>query len=333
MIKPIKKQVSIKVPVRADIAGAFSDIAYYLAKYNIDKGEVVNISLPVYINVEITVGREIDPITIETPDLNEKIVGDLVDLAAQEKNNASQVAMNFIRIFALDSAGLRIVVTSSGKIPPASGLGTSSAVGVGIVIALCELYGLYGINAPEFNYLIEESMGVTGGKQDYYASYLGGLNYLSFTGPGKSLVGVIEHYDEKSRGYKWLLERSVVYFSGQSRSSGVANAKPEGVIKKNPEILSQIASVAADVAAAIKTFDQAKLMKAITCDREYRLKLMKEYYNETLWQMAKAGESLGFAHRACGAGAGGCLLFVGEPEKKKELINNLEKIGGRLVYG
>ena len=49
MREAIQKEVEIKLPVRADIAGAFSDLAYYLDKYQIEKGEVTNISLPVYI--------------------------------------------------------------------------------------------------------------------------------------------------------------------------------------------------------------------------------------------------------------------------------------------
>lgn len=332
MIKPIKKNVSLKVPVRADIAGAFSDIPYYLQKYQIERGEVVNIALPVYLNIQAEIGRETDPITIETPDLNEKIVGDLVDLKAQEKNNVSQVALNFIRLFSLDSAGLKIIVDSGGKIPVASGLGTSSAVGVGVVMALSELYGLSGINAPEFNYLVEQSMGVVGGKQDHYASFLQGVNYLSFSGPQKSIVTLIHNFDNKSPEYKWLSERIIVYFSGQSRSSGLANAKPDEAIAKNPSLLLQIAAVAKPVYEAIKTMNEEALKRAIAMDRKNRLKLSKEYYTDTLWQMAKDAEKLGFAHRACGAGAGGCLLFFGDPGKKKELISKLEKIGGKLVY-
>ena len=331
MIKPTKQSVSLKIPVRADISGAFSDIPYYLEKYSLPGGEVVNVSLPVYLSITAEIGRTTDPITIDMPDLKEKIVGDLVDLAAQEKSNASQVAMNFIRLFALDSAGLKISVDSEGIIPPASGLGTSSAVGVGIVMALSQLYGLTGVNAPEFNYLIEQAMGVTGGKQDYYAPYLGGINHLKFYGPNSSLVQVLAHEDTDSKSYKWLMDRAVVYFSGVSRSSGVANAKPEDVIKKNPEILTEIADVAKVAHQAILDQDEKKLAAAIELDRENRLKLKNGYYNDLMWQLGKVAESHGFAHRGCGAGSGGCMLFFGDPAKKSALITDLTKISGRLV--
>jgi galactokinase/mevalonate kinase-like predicted kinase len=330
MIIPIKKSSKIQVPVRADIAGAFSDIPYYLNKYKIPTGEVVNISLPVYIEMSAEIGRQSEPITLLMPDLNEKISGDLIDLAVQEKNNASQVAMHFIRLFSLDSAGLKITISSGGKIPPASGLGTSSAVGVGLVRLLADLYGIAGINAPEFNYLVEQAMGVRGGKQDCYASFIEGINYLKFYGPDSGLVDFTINFEKSSAEYKWLLDRSVVYFTGDSRSSGVANAKPEDQVKKDPEILTRIAKQAGQAIAAINNKNQEELAAAITQDRINRLELSSDYYNDKMLKMGNVGETFGFAHRACGAGAGGCMLFFGDGDKNK-LITELNKLGGRRV--
>ncbi len=333
MLKPIKNRVEIKVPVRADVAGAFSDIPYYLAKYNIGQGEVVNVALPAYLLVIIEAGRQIDPITLEMPDMKEKIVGDLVDLAAQESNNASQVASNFIRLFALDSAGLKITITSNGKIPPASGLGTSSAVGVGLVRALSEMFGLKGINAPEFNYLIEQAMGVTGGKQDSYASFLGGINHLKFWGPDRGMVSLVSHFDDNSKENKWLLDHLLVYFSGESRSSGVANAKAEKRVKKDPKILTVLAKEAKNAFVAIEKMNIELLKRIVKRDRENWFELTDgNWYTPRLRELAKVGENLGFEHRAGGAGAGGCLLFFGDPAKKKELVSKLQKISGRIVY-
>lgn len=330
MIKPIKQKSSIKVPVRADLGGAFSDIPYYLNKYKIPAGEVVNISLPVSISLVAEIKEATEPITLEMPDLGEKISGDLIDLAVQEKNNASQVAMQFIRIFSLDCAGLHIKISSDGKIPPASGLGTSSAVGVGLIRLLADLYGLAGINAPEFNYLVEQAMAVRGGKQDCYASFITGINYLKFYGPDRGLVELMKNYPVDSKNYKWLLERLVVYFSGDSRSSGKANARPEDKIKKNPKILSKIAAVASGLMEAIDKNDEKKVASAITLDRQNRLELSTDYYTKKMVKMGQVGEKLGFTHRACGAGAGGCLVFFGKGDKKK-LISELNKLGGEVV--
>lgn len=332
MIAPIKTKIEVKVPVRVDIAGGFSDIPYYLEKYQIDFGEVLNISLPLYINVMAEIGNG-EEIIIDMPDLNETISGGLKELAAQEKNNASIMTHNFIQFFNLDAKGLTIKISSSGQIPPASGLGTSSAVGVAIVEALSSLYGLAGINAPEFNFLVEQAMGICGGKQDPYSSYLGGVNYLRFWGPNKSLVEIKHHFDQDSREYQWFLDHAVVYFSGQSRSSGSANARPEEIIEKDPGILSDIAAVAAEANEAIKDFDILRMQTAIARDRENRLRLGGEYYyNDLMWQLCKVAEEYGFAHRACGAGAGGCLLFFGDQDKKQELVSKLEKISGKLIY-
>lgn len=331
MITPIKKSSQIKVPVRADLAGGFSDIPYYLKKYDIPSGEVVNLSLPVNITIIGKIGSASEPITLEMPDLNEKISGDLIDLAVQEKNNASQVAMQFIRIFSLDCAGLHITISSDGKIPPASGLGTSSAVGVGLVRLLSDLYGITGINAPEFNYLIEQAMQTRGGKQDCYASFIKGINYLKFYGPDSALVDLRENYSESSKEYRWLADKLVIYYSGDSRSSGKANARPEDRIKKDPAILNKIASQALKAIQAIKSKDATALSKAINSDRQNRLELSADYYTQKMIKMGQVGKRCGFAHRACGAGVGGCLLFFGSGDKKK-LISELNKLGGKAVY-
>lgn len=327
----VKTEVKLDVPVRADIAGAFSDLAYYLDKYDIDKGEVTNFSLPVFLEISAKIDDENGSMVVKLPDLGEEIEGDINDLRKQESNNVSQIIIHFISLFNLDTSGLFIEVSGGGIIPPASGLGTSSAVGVGVIMALSELYGLYGINPCELNYIVELSMGIMGGKQDYYAAWLRGITYLEFSGPAKSLVSVRKHLDESSKEYKWLSEKSVVYYSGQSRSSGVANAEPEQKVEKDPDILRRIAKVANDSWEAIEKMDENGMADAIMRDRENRLELSKMYYTHEMTKMGEIAESLGYAHRACGAGMGGCMLFFGNPENHQKLEDELKSIGGRRV--
>ena len=328
---PVKKIVNIKVPVRADIAGAFSDIAFYLDKYKVKKGEVTNIALPVMIDIEAKINQENANLLLSMPDLDKEIEGDYEELEKQEVNNVSEIMRHFIRLFDLDHSGLNISVSAKGKIPPASGLGTSSAVGVGVIMALSELYGLSGINPCELNYMVELAMGVMGGKQDYYAAWLGGANYLEFLGPRNCLAAARDHLDENDRRTKWFLKNAVVYYSGQSRSSGAANSEPEKIVAKKPKILNQIAAVAADSWQALIEMNDKKMAEAINSDRRNRLKLSKLYYTDLIWQMAGVAEKLGYAHRVCGAGSGGCALFFGNPKNHNKLESELKKIGGWKV--
>ena len=207
-----KEKVKIKIPVRADLAGGTSDIAYYLEKYGIDHGSVVNITLSVEIEIEVSIVESSKEIKVIMPDLGSVVEGDLVKLQNQEKDNACQIMSHFLRFFALDFRGLKVKISSQGKIPPASGLGTSSAMGVGLVLALAKLYGVYGINPAEFTYLVETSMGLLGGKQDYYAAWIGGLNYMIFHGPHKSLVSIKESFPKSHRLYRWVAKKMVIYY-------------------------------------------------------------------------------------------------------------------------
>lgn len=331
MREAAKKEVSVQVPVRADIAGAFSDLAYYLEKYGIKRGEVTNISLPVYIKARASISDENANMVVKLPDLNQEIEGDIDELEKQENNNVSEILKHFIKLFDLNISGLHVEVDGAGKIPPASGLGTSSAAGVAVIMAMSQLYGLYGINPCELNYIVELAMGVMGGKQDYYAAWVKGLNNFEFFGPNKSMVGLRNHLDENSPQYEWALKQMMVYYTGQSRSSGETNAKPEDKIASDPDILRRIAVVASDAWQAIVTKDSARIMDAIVRDRENRLELSSIYYSNTMHRMASIGDQFGYAHRGCGAGNGGCMLFFGEHQNHDQLEKELKKIGGWRV--
>jgi len=331
MREAVKEKVQIKIPVRADISGAFSDIAYYLDRYQIERGEVVNISLPVFLNITARIDEENANMVVDLPDLQAQIEGDVDELNKRDNDNVSRIIKHFIQLFDLDVSGLNIRVDGEGKIPPASGLGTSSAVGVGIISALSRLYGLYGINPCELNYLVELAMGVMGGKQDYYAAWVKGIGYYHFMGPGKSMVNLADYLDENSRQYEWFLERSMVYYSGVSRSSGVANSEPEKKVKSDPDILRRIAKEAGKSWRAIKTMDMDELQSTINQDRRNRTELSTIYYIDSMKKMGMIAQKMGYAHRACGAGMGGCMLFFGNSRNHSKLEKELKKLGGWRV--
>lgn len=323
-----REKARIKIPVRADLAGGTSDIAFYLEKYGVDHGSVVNISLPVEIEIEVGIVESSKEIKIIMPDLGNVVEGDLVKLQNQEKDNACQITSHFLRFFALDFKGLEVKISSRGKIPPASGLGTSSAMGVGLVLALAELYGVYGINPAEFAYLVETSMGLLGGKQDYYAAWLSGLNYMIFHGPHKSLVSIKESFPVNHPLYRWVSKKMVIYYGGESRSSGKMNQQFKAKIAADPSVFAGIAECADNAFKAILAQDEKALSGAINQDRDLHLELSSLYYSKKMRQMARVGEELGYAHRGCGAGGGGCLLFWGEEKNHQELLKRLEPLGG-----
>ena len=326
-----KEKVKIKIPVRADLAGGTSDIAYYLEKYGIDYGSVVNITLSVEIEIEVSIVESSKEIKVIMPDLGSVVEGDLVKLQNQEKDNACQIMSHFLRFFALDFRGLKVKISSQGKIPPASGLGTSSAMGVGLVLALAKLYGVYGINPAEFTYLVETSMGLLGGKQDYYAAWIGGLNYMIFHGPHKSLVSIKESFPKSHRLYRWVAKKMVIYYCGESRSSGKMNREFKAKIAKDPLVFAQIAKCADNAFKAVINKDEEALSMAINQDRDLHLELSSLYYSKKMRQMAKAGEKLGYAHRGLGAGGGGCLLFWGDENNHQQLLKKLNPFGGAEI--
>jgi len=325
------KKVVLNIPVRADLAGASTDISYYLVKCKADHGSVINIALPVTVRIEAKINSG-KGIKLSLPDLGQEISGNFEDLNKQENNNISQIVRHFINLFNIDPNGLEISVTSKGKIPPASGLGTSSTVGVGVIMALAKLYNKPGINVPELNYLVEMSMGILGGKQDYYAAWLGGVNYLTFDGPGFGKVNVKSRFESSSDTYNWLVKDIFVYSSGELRSSGVLNSQMEDQYSREPNLINKIAKNADDLWQSIVKKDENKIAESINRDRELRYHLSDAYYTKNMKIISKVAEKCGYVHRACGAGGGGCLLFYGQKKNHSKLNNALKNFAGSKVY-
>ena len=102
----------------------------------------------------------------------------------------------------------------------------------------------------------------------------------------------------------------------------------EAKIAKDPSVFAEIAKCADNAFKAILAQDEKALSQAINQDRELHLELSSLYYSEKMHQLAEAGEGLGYAHRGCGAGGGGCLLFWGQENNHQKLLKRLHPLGG-----
>ena len=159
------KTVTVRVPVRIDLAGGWTDVPAYCST---NRGEVINIAINRYITAEMHIDDE-----------------------------------------------RRISVNYSSDMPVGSGLGTSGAMNVALLSAISG-EGRTPEEIAELAFQFEALLGNTGGRQDQWASALGGMQHLVFEGDSVTSTPLNPSADFLS----WIERNLVLFDSGITHVSG-----------------------------------------------------------------------------------------------------------------
>jgi D-glycero-alpha-D-manno-heptose-7-phosphate kinase len=196
-------------------------------------------------------------------------------------------------------------------VPFGSGLGGSSALAVATAAALARAAGrsLNGAGGVEFVRDVETRvLGKPAGVQDYYPAFGGGLHCLRFQ-TGRT---VPERHDVDPD----VWERHLTLFdTGASHSSGMNNWEvfrrrlegDEGVARS----LDAIADAARRMAAAAVRLDFPAMGVALRDEWAARRELAPVVSSPVIEQAIAAALIAGaWGGKACGAGGGGCVVFL-----------------------
>ncbi|HXI12282.1 MAG TPA: hypothetical protein VNM92_06520 [Thermoanaerobaculia bacterium] len=317
------KRVRVRAPLRADLAGGTLDLwPLYLFHPG---ARTVNVAISYH--AESEVGLTTDPgIEIFLTDLNyRKRYETLAEASADPK--VVLIAK------ALEHFGLTgVSVTTRTDAPRGSGLGGSSALTVTLVRALSEV-----ANAPvegdELITLVRDLesrlLQSPAGVQDYYPPVYGGLASLHLN-PGKiTRVPIALPVEE-------LAEHFVLHYSEVSHFSGTNNWE---IYKRHidgdeavREGLGRLATTSRKMEDALTAGDLAKAGAALGEEWENRKALIAGVstpeIDEAIAAAAKAGA---WGGKVCGAGGGGCIVFLMPPRKRKAVLKALSKVPGRVV--
>ncbi len=218
-------------------------------------------------------------------------------------------------------------------VPFGSGLGGSSALTVALMGALESLSprGLTGVDRVDFvrdveTRVLEKPAGV----QDYYPPLEGGIHVIRF------LAGRTTALRLPADAETW--ERHLTLFdSGVSHSSGMNNwqilrARLEGD-RAVAENLESVRRAAAAMSEAIRTSDFAGMGAALRREWEARRRLAPVVSTPLIERaIAAALEAGAWGGKACGAGGGGCVVFLSAPDSTGAVRRALGAIGeGSLV--
>lgn len=287
----------VKAPVRIDFAGGWTDIQPFASTQG---GAVLNAAIDHYVE------------------------GKLEIKGADNKKGV----MNAGKIV---SQGSGISISYASDLPTGSGLGTSAAMNV--VFLFLIRYELFKNKKPPFiaeaAFEMEQLLRIKGGKQDQYASALGGINFMRFTNKVD-----VKRLRIKNSVKRELEKNLVLCYSGKSRLSGNIHDKVWNRYLKGEtvEAFNGLKQSAYKMKDTLIKGDMDEFAGLLNKNWGYQKQLDSSVTNaaiEKLFKTARKSGALG--GKACGAGGGGCLLFCCKPDKVNSVKRHLAKAGGKII--
>ena len=332
--------VQREAPCRIDLAGGTIDLwPLYLYLGNL---ELVQMALSLKAKSIVTVEKSAKTkIVIESADYSRSMTFDsLLELRKSLKKTTKANPLRWLcRVaeFFLSRSqhqGTLILKTSS-EVPPGSGLGGSSTLGIAMGQSLAE-----ALNDPlaKNPWVLQQSIRDLdaieiehpAGDQDYVPALFGGLLVFKLA-PGSRNIERLS-----SEVAQTISDRSALIYTGKPHHSGLNNwqifrAAHEG--KRIPlKRLQKIQKISGQMAEALRVGNFKNFEKLINAEWAERQQLAKAVNAPVLvdaWNFAKKHGAT--ARKACGAGGGGCLyVYFPDAEKCKAFVQSPLKKGWKV---
>jgi D-glycero-alpha-D-manno-heptose-7-phosphate kinase len=316
-----------QTPLRIGLLGGGTDLPDYYREHG---GRVVNCAIDKYIYVivkerfddDIYVNYSKKEIVSRVDDLEHELVREAMRMTGVTKG---------------------VEITTLADIPSAgSGLGSSSAVAVGLLHALFAYTGRQ-VSAEELAQgaceIEIERCGKPIGKQDQYITAFGGIRDIRF-GPGEEVAA--DEIELTSAGRRALQHQILLFYTGVTRSANSILAEQSANIATTQPELHLLRDLASFTADRLRGGDidavGAAMREAWEAKRKLASGVSNERIDRAVSQALDAGAS---GAKVTGAGGGGFLLVICPMEQQpavrrslahmRELPVKLDRLGSRVV--
>ena len=316
-----------QTPLRIGLLGGGTDLPGYYREHG---GRVLNCAIDKYIYVivkerfddDIYVNYSKKEIVSRVDDLEHELVREAMRMAGVTKG---------------------VEITTLADIPSAgSGLGSSSAVTVGLLHALFAYTGRQ-VTAEELARgaceIEIERCGKPIGKQDQYITAFGGIRDIRF-GPGEAVaVGELEL---TPAGRRALQHQILLFYTGVTRSANTILAEQTANIAGTRPQLHLLRDLASFTADRLRGGDVDAVGAAVREAWEAKRKLASGVSNERIDRaVSQALDAGASGAKVTGAGGGGFLLVICPTERQpavrrslahmRELPVKLDRLGSRVM--
>ncbi len=223
-------------------------------------------------------------------------------------------------------------LTTDSEAPAGAGIGGSSAMAVAICAALDRLTGA-GLRREDWIHISRDVeaivIRVPTGTQDHYPPAFGGAAAIVLAPGGERRQGLACDLDELER-------RLVLCYTGKPRQHGINNWE---VFKRHidgdrrvSQNLEKISIVAQAVRAALEKNMWNEVGRLVREEWDFRRRNLRTISTPLIDRVISATRRRGaLAGKVCGAGGGGCLTLVIEPDARARVEAAIVAAGATLL--
>lgn len=319
-------KIRARAPIRLDFGGGWTDVPPFSER---EGGAVLNATINRYTYATL-IPREGKTIRIISADFDTFL--EVKDFKQLEYDGNLDLIKAGIKVLGIEQ-GMDLYVRCDA--PPGSGTGSSSSISVALIGLLncLQKEKLSPHEIAKLGRVLElQELHIAGGKQDYYASALGGINYIEFEDPAVSNSRLNIRPDVISEMEKHM----VLCYTGKSRLSGniistVMGAYERGE-KKTTQALFNLKRIAHEMKSALLTGD-LKWFAALLNENWQNQKMLDASTSsaqiDSLFETAYKNGAIG--GKALGAGGGGCLIFYCDDNREHEVRKVLQENDVQII--
>lgn len=321
-------RIESRAPTRVDLAGGTLDI---WPLYLFHEGAVtVNAAISRYASCKIETRAAGDPrIQLVSRDTRRK--ESFASLAALDRARRYRLPLlaHLVRHFR-PAAGFAL--TTDSEAPAGAGIGGSSAMAVAICAALDKFTGA-GKSREDWIHISRDVeaivIRVPTGTQDHYPPAFGGAAAIHLE-PGR------EYREVLSVDLGELERRLVVCYTGKPRQSGINNWEVfKAHLNGNRKVignLERISRIAQQVRAALERGAWEEVGRLVRQEWEFRRRNLPTISTPKIDRIIAGARRAGaLAGKVCGAGGGGCLILLIEPDARAQVEKAVRSAGGEVL--
>ena len=319
-------KISSKAPCRVDLAGGTLDIwPLYLYHAN---AVTLNFAVDRYASCTLET-RTDSQIGLRSRDMGgEEVFADL-DALRRAKRYKLPLLAYVVKFFAPQTG---INLSTDSEAPAGAGISGSSTLIIAIASALNRLTGA-GYHIEKLREIAQnieaQIIGVPTGAQDYYPAMYGGVSAIEL-----SPLGIVRKAIPVDLGD--LNERIVLAYTGEPRNSGInnwevtkAHIDGDARVRRNFE---RIAAIAHAMRVALERADWKETARLLRQEWENRRKNAPGISTPLIDRLVAATRRAGAGGaKVCGAGGGGCVIFLVEAGSKAKVSAVIEREGATVL--
>ena len=304
--------ISVKVPFRLPLGGGGTDLPSYYKQFG---GRLVTASIDKYMFININEPATADKIRLYYAKT------EIVDDVSEIKHDIIRESLQ------LHGINRPIEIGSMADIEAGTGMGSSSAFTVGLMAGLNTLERKFvsPIEVAEEACKVEiDLVGKPIGKQDQYATALGGINELIIDTSGKVTVNPLKL--DKETIFE-LENRLLMFYTNISRDANVILGEQSKKAKDSPfviEAMHEIKEIGRDIKKALLQGDIDKFGQCLHEHWTVKKTISDKMSSGDIDRYYARGMNHALGGKIMGAGGGGLLLFCCKEGQRRQLKEIME---------